>query len=269
MVFADAALARRIEGVVARMGADCARALARLRPDSGATAMAIAGGIAAFAGAGSPLTQAQGLGLDAPVSDADLERIEAFYFERDSPAQVVACPHADLSLAAGLAARGYRPTEFENALYLPLGAESAPEPPDAPLARPATPAEADVWVEVVSAGFVGEPVVPPELREIAQIIFETEAAAPYLVFLDDEPAGGGSLFVDGDVALLAASSTLPHARNRGLHAALLHARLDEARRRGCGLAVMGALAGSGSQRNAERLGFRVAYTRVAFVRDRP
>ena len=39
-------------------------------------------------------------------------------------------------------------------------------------------------------------------------------------------------------------------------------RLHYAAEQGCELALMGALPGSGSQRNAERHGFRVAYTRI-------
>ncbi len=44
-------------------------------------------------------------------------------------------------------------------------------------------------------------------------------------------------------------------------------RLDYAAAAGCQLATMGALPGSTSQRNAERLGFRVAYTKLVLVRE--
>jgi hypothetical protein len=43
---------------------------------------------------------------------------------------------------------------------------------------------------------------------------------------------------------------------------LLAARLAEARQRGCEIAMMVTEPGSTSQRNAERRGFRVAYTRT-------
>jgi hypothetical protein len=51
-------------------------------------------------------------------------------------------------------------------------------------------------------------------------------------------------------------------RRRGLQAALLHERLRYAFDHGCDLAMMVAEAGSESQRNAERRGFRIAYTRT-------
>jgi hypothetical protein len=64
------------------------------------------------------------------------------------------------------------------------------------------------------------------------------------------------------IAIMAGASTIPSARGRGAQLALLERRLHDAREHGCDLALMGALPGSISQRNAERHGFRIAYTRV-------
>ena len=89
----------------------------------------------------------------------------------------------------------------------------------------------------------------------------------FLAFIDDHPAGGGAILIHRGVALLAGAATLPPYRNRGVHAALHHARLALARRSGCDLAAQGAQPGSTSQRNAERRGLRVAYTRAILVRD--
>jgi hypothetical protein len=55
---------------------------------------------------------------------------------------------------------------------------------------------------------------------------------------------------------------VPDGRHRGAQLALLAARLNVASGLGCDLAMMAALPGSGSQRNAERNGFRIAYTRT-------
>jgi hypothetical protein len=56
-------------------------------------------------------------------------------------------------------------------------------------------------------------------------------------------------------------------RRRGLQGALLEARMRYAQEHGCDLAMMVAEAGSESQRNAERQGFRVAYTRMKWKLD--
>ena len=69
------------------------------------------------------------------------------------------------------------------------------------------------------------------------------------------------------VALFAGASTVPAMRRRGLQYALLAARMQYAIEKQCDLAMMGALPGSSSQRNAERHGFRIAYTRIKWQRE--
>jgi hypothetical protein len=80
--------------------------------------------------------------------------------------------------------------------------------------------------------------------------------------LDDNAVSTGSLFIYDDVCILAGASTVPEGRNNGAQSALLGARLRFARDRGCTLAVMGALPGSQSQKNAQKNGFNIAYTRI-------
>ena len=64
------------------------------------------------------------------------------------------------------------------------------------------------------------------------------------------------------MALLAGAATIPRWRGRGGQRALLEARLRFAVEQGADLAIMAAAPGSSSQRNAERQGFRIAYTRI-------
>ncbi len=269
LLHADLPLARRVESAFARMVAAFVEALTVDRADLGGTTLSVAGGVAAFAGVGSPITQAVGLGMDGPVSESDLDRLEAFYFDRESPVRVIVCPLADPSLAAGLGARGYWPVEFENLLIRRVepGA-TGPEPPAGVVIEPSTPAEAAIWSDVMAQGFAGHREATPDLGEIARAIFGMELATSYLARVDGVAAGGASLYTSDGMAMLAGSSVLAPYRNRGVHTAMLHARLVAAGRLGCDLAYMGAEPGSGSQRNVERLGFRVAYTRVGMLRER-
>jgi hypothetical protein len=73
------------------------------------------------------------------------------------------------------------------------------------------------------------------------------------------------LFIDEDAAVLAGASTVPAGRKQGAQTALLDARLRFAAEKGCRIAVMGAVPGSQSQRNAEKNGFRIAYTRTKWM----
>ncbi|MDP9169546.1 MAG: hypothetical protein M3N54_02910, partial [Acidobacteriota bacterium] len=63
------------------------------------------------------------------------------------------------------------------------------------------------------------------------------------------------------VALFSGSATIPEMRRRGLQSALLAERMRYAFDHGRDMAMMVAEAGSNSQRNAERKGFKTAYAR--------
>ena len=56
-------------------------------------------------------------------------------------------------------------------------------------------------------------------------------------------------------------------RGRGLQTALLRVRLKAAAEAGCDYAVVVTQGGSASQRNCERLGFRVAYSKVTVIKN--
>jgi GNAT superfamily N-acetyltransferase len=97
-----------------------------------------------------------------------------------------------------------------------------------------------------------------------------EGQAAFLA-LDGGVAVGGALVtvVDG-LALLTGAGVLPSHRGRGIHGALLAARLAWARDRGCDLVAAATRPAAASQRNLERAGFRCAYPKAILVgRGRP
>ncbi len=267
-MFTDVKLANRLEEVEAFAAAAYARRLAQRRPGVDIAVEEVAGGLAVFAGAGSPLSETKAMGLQGPVSDADLDRMENVFFSRGELSRVVVCPLADPSLVEGLGRRGYRLSHFENILAMPLDASSA-ETASTPgiEVRPIGPDEGDLYAQVVGPNFVapGEPVDP--IIDMALTMVGVEQAVSFLAWIDGAAAGGGAVIVHRGLALLAGAATLPPFRNRGVHAALHHARLAYARLNGCDLAVQGAGPGSTSQRNAERRGLRVAYTRALLIRE--
>jgi GNAT superfamily N-acetyltransferase len=268
LMLADGDLARRLEEAESIAGARFALGLARRKPDIGAAVEPLAGGRAVYAGPGSPLTEAKAIGLHGEVTEADLDRLEAFYFGRGEPCRVFVCPLADPTLFDGLGRRGYRLSGFENFLAMPLAPDDA-GPPATPgiEVRPAGRDQAEVYARVVVPGFAGPEGPNDDLDDLMTSMIGTEYCSAFLAYIDGQPAGGGAMLIHEGVALLAGASTLPSYRNRGVHAALHHARLALARRSGCDLAAQGAYPGSTSQRNAERRGFHVAYTRPILVRD--
>ena len=85
---------------------------------------------------------------------------------------------------------------------------------------------------------------------------------PFFAEVDGKRAATGAINIHGDIALMAGASTVPQARGRGAQQSLLAYRFHCAAQQGCTLAQMGAVPGSASQRNAERNGFQIAYTRI-------
>jgi GNAT superfamily N-acetyltransferase len=258
-------LARRLEAIEAEGGRAFVDALARRRPD--VAIEPIAGGWAVFAGPGSPMTEAKGLAMDGPIGEADLDRLAAFFLDRGVTARVSVCPMVDRSLVEGLGRRGFRAAEFESVLARPLAEVETPPVNPGVAVRPAGPGDANLYRDVAMANFFDPANLPPEIVELNDAVFRVEGVHPFLAYLGDEPVGGGSLMVHEGVALLAGAGTLPPYRNRGVQRALQVARLDLARQLGCDLLVQMVEPGGASQRNAERLGLRVQYTKVILVRD--
>ena len=268
MILTDLELARRLEEAESFAAEAFARQVARRRPDADLAIEDIVGGRAIYAGPGSPLTEAKAIGLHGPVTDADLDRMEAVFFPRGEPSRVIVCPLADPSMVAGLGRRGYRLSHFENILFLPLRSDDPEPTPTAGIeVRRIEPGEVELYARVVAPNFTGPGESVEDGLEMVDTMLDMEHAVSFLARIDGEAVGGGSVLVHRGLALLAGAATLPPYRNRGVHAALHHARLAEARRSGCDLAAQGAMPGSTSQRNAERRGLRVAYTRAVLVRD--
>jgi GNAT superfamily N-acetyltransferase len=271
MLFADLALARRLEDAWARLSVAGARAHADRWSQAGVAVEAIAGGQAVFLGAGSLVSQAQGLGLGGPMNESDLERLEAFYHGRGVPVQLEVCTLADVTLWPLLATRGYQPSEPSHMLVRPLEVGESWEDPQPPLRVEALgPGREELFVDTVMGSFFEGPEPAPDaLRDSALTTALIPGTTCWLARYGDAPAGGAALFLTEGLALFAGDGVLPAHRGQGVHTALLRARLAHAGHAGADLAVTCTQPGSTSQRNAERLGFRVAYARFLFTRDRP
>jgi Acetyltransferase (GNAT) family len=267
----DLALARRIELAEAHAAVDCAEALERMRPGGVGAVERIAGGFAIYCGAGSPVTQAVGLGLDGVVSEEEFDRLEEFYRSRNEAVRVETCPLADPSLVRHFGERGYRVTEFSNVMALPLRGVSLPEV-DGPSSAAGLTMERigkqqmDLWTLTVSQGFSENFPVTQEILEVMKMFALGANVECYLARVDGAVAGGATLALRQGVAGLFGASTLPAFRNRGVQTALLKERLRRAMTENCDLAVCIAQPGSSSQRNVVRQGFSVLYTRVKFER---
>lgn len=270
MRFMDLELARRVEHAEGSACRECAEAFHLAHPEFPVAVEEIAGGVAVFAGVDSPVTQAIGVGLEGAVTDEDLDRLGDFFQTRNAPVAVEVCPLVDMSLYEKFAARGYRLLELSNVLIREIAkADRGPgrfSIPQAVTVREAAPEEAKLWTRTVSQGFAEQFPVTPEMLDVMEGFFQAVNATAFLAYIDGEVAGGGALAIHGGVCGLFGASTLPDFRRRGVQAAVLDARIGWATGKGCDLAVSITAPASISQRNIERAGFRVAYTRTKLIR---
>jgi GNAT superfamily N-acetyltransferase len=267
VIHADLHLARRLEAIICGEWRRLATTAGELWPEKKATYLDVAGGVALWLGEGSLVNVAVGLALEGPIGDAELRQVEDFYTKRGAPPVVATCPFADPTLFGLLGRRGWQMTEFENVLALELGPVlGAPTPPPGIEVRVCAGAERELWGRVAARGFSDEGEPGPAHEEFGSIIAARDDVMLVLARVDGEPAGTGALVVDGGVGWLSGDSTLPQYRRRGIQQAVQGWRLHLAREAGCTLAVTESAPGSGSQRNMERLGFRVVYAHLEFAK---
>ena len=228
----------------------------------------VGGGVACYSGPGSWCNMACGQGMQGPVPDSELDRLDAFYLGRGVPVRVELSPYAHPDLAPALAARGFTLRRFETLLYReiepsePLGADL----PGLEL-RGVRPGEEELFVLTAMSGFLGpDQPVPASDLELGLRMLARPDVLSVLAIIDGAAVGAASASVRGEVVALFGATVRPAWRRRGVQGALIRARLDEARRRGATLATIGSLPGEPTERNAAREGFRVACTRVHLER---
>jgi GNAT superfamily N-acetyltransferase len=241
----------------------------QLFPDCGATAMPVAGGVASFVGADIPVSYAVGLGLQGPVTEAEIAQVAEFYCARGAVPRVDVCALADKSLLEALRVHHFQLHSFVNVLAQDL--TKTDEPPAVPQEiriRRAAANEADLWTRIVDGGFGDGAPLTENHRRMCMIFFHLPRSRTYLAEIDGQPVGGGLLSEYDGYAALAAASVLPDFRRLGVHAALIRTRLQDARELGCDIAGYFCEPGSASQRNAERHGFRLMYTKAVMKQAR-
>ena len=261
--FADVELARRLERAEAHGNAGFVEARAKAFPDVGAEWTEVAGAYAMFDGPGSPVTQTFGLGMLEPVTAEHMEEIEQFFQQRGAGVFHEVCPMADPSVFKQFNERNYRPIEFSNVLYRPIDPDLKLEASrnEAVRVRLIRDDEVDLWADTAFEGWSEFTEVADFLRDLGQVVARSKSLS-FLAEMNGKAIAAGSLSITNDVALLAGASTIPRARRKGAQFALLEERLRYGATQGCTIAMMVAQPGSASQRNAERHGFRIAYTRT-------
>ena len=269
MQFVDKGFARRLESVEEMPQVLYARTFQKTRPEIGAAEEEICGGHMIFAGPGSPIGRATGVGLDRRFTAEDLDRVEQFYRAHQAPSQVDLCSMHEPSVFELFKERGYAIAELNNVLYRKLDAEERfPPPPVGCEIRRSLPEEADTAGAIVECAFFPDGA-PEAYRGLVAPFYQMERALAFVASIEGKlvACGTGLVIAEHRVFALCGAGTLADFRGRGLQTALLRARMVAASEAGCEFAVVVTQGGTTSQRNAERLGFRVAYSKVTVIKQ--
>jgi GNAT superfamily N-acetyltransferase len=283
MQFVDRALARRFESAEEMPQVHHAHADQKMRPHIGSAVEPIAGGHMIFAGLGSPIGRAVGMGFERPVTETDFEQLENFYFSRKAPSQLDYCPLTDISLLEIARKRGYGIVELNNVLARKLDPiETFPPAPAGFTIRPGKSEEALAFSTIVRQSFFPDGGEPAGFDETMAPLFafpgaitfvaEVNAAATEAAFAENGKlvaTGAGLIVPDHRIVALFGAGTLKPYRSRGLQTAILQRRLEVAAQAGCEYAIIVTQGGTTSMRNAERLGFTLAYSKATLIKDPP
>ncbi|MBL8241112.1 MAG: hypothetical protein JNM66_27060 [Bryobacterales bacterium] len=256
MIHAGIELARRLEQASAALGYDAVQAHRGLFAQSEAVAMAAGSGVAVFLNEESPLTQVRGAGF----ADWRLDEVEQFFAERMAPVTITLTPFADPAIFTNLAFRGYEFGTFENTLIRAItAADIAPADLDV-----ATAADAAEWSGAMAESFFGESTNMG--CELGRTLFALPTCTNLVIRDGALLAAGAQLDIRDGLAVFQCDGTRRLYRGHGLQAKLIRSRLSLAAQAGCDLATADASPGSQSQRNYERQGFQVAYTKVTLLK---
>ena len=168
-------------------------------------------------------------------------------------------------VSAALAGAGFVQREFEQAILYGLPDPTPPALPAGIDIELVTDDNLEEFVRATADGFEWH----ASWREAAMDGVRTSVrpgVRHFLVRYNGTPAGVGSLGVRENIASLGGGAVVPAFRGKGCHLALVHHRVHLAHTLGCELVLGGASFGSGSFRNQQRAGLRVAYVESAWSR---
>jgi len=225
------------------------------------------GGWALNFGPGSPLSQVLSAGMNGPVTEEELAELEE-RFARDGAALTISlCPYADVSLVGLLGKRDYRISHFEHTLARTI--DERPAANGLPFeVRPVREEEFDTATDVLCDAFFPGMKAPPELRELFPILWRAEGAYAFAA-VENGAMGSCGLMMTNEGAVLAGDGTRESSRRRGMQSALIAARVRHAFDLGFRWATCSTAPGTASQRNYERAGFRVMYTKAMMAKQVP
>lgn len=280
MVEVDVHFAAHLEHAHTFLMAAAIEAIARRRgKGADVLCLPVLGGMASYAGPGSPHNKVIGIGIDEVGQLEVIAGVEKAFEDRGEPVQAEICTLAQPGILEGLARRGYILQGFEHVLGRRLGEGETLGEVEGVEVRQAEETELSDCIEAMVTGFEhpdegGMPDHQTFPRELLLRTLEEQSGATgmshWVALRDGEVAGSASLWISpksrSRVGLLCGAATRPDHRRKGVQTALLQARLAACVEAGCKLVSLTAGPGTKSHHNAQRRGFELLYARAIMVR---
>ncbi|WP_270182276.1 GNAT family N-acetyltransferase [Alkalihalobacillus sp. CinArs1] len=177
------------------------------------------------------------------VSDNNVEDIDAmldFYTCRGIPARFEITPiQPTTEFLRALSNKGYFQCGFHTSLYRTFDIGRSPNDEQQPSLHIQEMSKDDfsLFGEIYTKGFGMPPFIKEHVTENNKILLNNGKWTFYLASVKGEPAGVGALFVHNGVGILAASTTVPGLRNKGVQTALIKTRLEKASELNCSFIV--------------------------------
>ncbi|MEO1585309.1 MAG: GNAT family N-acetyltransferase [Planctomycetota bacterium] len=241
----------------------------------------IAGGVMSRGEPGQWCNQAIGLGMHGPIEPGDIDRLIEFYECRGIQPQLELCPFSDPSLRAALSKRAFVIREFENAWYRPtpeglttddvllrpwpMGDDG--EPMRVEVVQPGNDALLRTAVEVSLGPYVDDSYDFGESEmAIHRRMIEMPFCRKFVAHMDGRVIAAGGMKSKPPLGAMFGVTVLEPWRKRGVQQALMAWRLMTAAADGCRTMVIHGEPGEPTERNAQRMGFRLAYTTPIMIR---
>ncbi|MGB6986302.1 MAG: GNAT family N-acetyltransferase [Candidatus Aquilonibacter sp.] len=226
-------------------------------PELQCAAQDIGGGVAVFAGVGSPISEATGIGLLERAGRSEAQALTAFYRDRGAQPKVRLSPHVDPDFVRALVELGYAPLEYENPLTADLRAMGAGRD-----ARVTEMRDADEWSRATGSAFMDGARCDESNLIIGLMIATPPEATALEIRVDGAIVASGCMDVQDEIAGFFGSATAPAFRGRGLQSALIADRIARAVERGARFGRVTTRPGTTSEQNFRRSGFVPLYTRT-------
>ncbi len=195
-------------------------------------------------------------------SVAQLHDVLAFYAATQQQCWIEVVPSTPVAVTTEMISTGFRVESHASTLY------TAPLPPPANHdvdVSDVTETGLDEFLDTLNTGFGTPSQMLPGMRANQRFWLQVPTWHLFMARVDGVAAGACVLSVHDDTAYLAAASTLPAFRKRGIQSALISARMARAQSLGCTVVTGQAAWGSSSQSNMQRAGMQISHVRTLWT----